>query len=105
MGAKGSPGKGKTMGDPRHAANCKASWLRGEARNQVNRAANEARAAANRLLRAQGLPTPFEAQKAKRKAVRDAARESGFLPPIGVNRVEWKKMVLARVDIIAGGKS
>ena len=105
MGAKGSPGKGKTMGDPRHAANCARSWARGEARKVVNRAANEARAAANRVLRANGELTPHEAQKAKRKAVRDAAREAGWLPPIGVNRVEWKKMVLARVDIIAGGKS
>jgi len=88
-----------------HTAQNAASWARGEARKKINQAANEARAAANRLLRAEGLPTPHEVQKAKRKAVRDAAREAGLLPPIGVDRVEWKKMVLARVDIIAGGKS
>ena len=87
-----------------HAVQNAASWARGEARKKINRAANDARAAANRLLRAEGLPTPHEIQKAKRKAVRDAAREAGTLPPVGVDRVAWKKMVLSRVDIIAGNK-
>ena len=80
----------------RHKAQNAASWGRGEARKRVNRAANEARAAANRLLRAQGLQTPHEVQKAKRKAIRDAARAAGLLPPIGMSRAEWKKV---------GGKS
>jgi len=88
-----------------HAAQNAASWARGEARKKINRAANEAQAGANRLLREQGLPTPHEVQKAKRKAIRDARREAGTLPPVGTTRVEWKKMLLARVDIIAGGKS
>ena len=73
-----------------------ASWARGEARKKVNAEANQARAAANRLLREQGLPTPHEVQRAKRKAVRDAAREAGELPPIGTTRAEWKQV---------GGKS
>ena len=79
-----------------HTVQNAASWARGEARKKINQAANEARAAANRLLREQGLPTPHEVQKAKRKAIRDAAREAGELPPIGTTRAEWKKV---------GGKS
>jgi len=75
-----------------HAVQNSASWARGEARKKINAAANEARAAANRLLRAEGLPTPHEAQRAKRKAVRDALREVGELPPIGTSRAEWKKV-------------
>ena len=69
-----------------------ASWNRGEARKRVNRAANEARAAANKLLREQGLPTPHEAQKAKRKAIRDAARAAGTLAPIGMTSKEFNKI-------------
>jgi len=69
-----------------------ASWNRGEARKRVNRAANEARAAANKLLREQGLPTPHEAQKAKRKAIRDAARAAGTLAPIGMTSQEFNKI-------------
>jgi uncharacterized protein YjbJ (UPF0337 family) len=92
MGVQAKRGKGKTMGDPHHAANCKASWLRGEARKKINQAANEARAAANRLLREQGLPTPHEVQKAKRKAVRDAAREAGTLAPIGMTQAAFNKI-------------
>ena len=80
----------------RHKDANAASWKRGEARKRVNRAANDARAEANKALRAQGLPTPHEIQKAKRKAIRDAARAAGLLPPIGVSRAEWKKV---------GGKS
>lgn len=91
MGVQAKRGKGKTMGDPKHLANCKASWLRGEARKRVNAAANEARAAANRVLRANGELTPFELQKAKRKAVRDAAREAGTLAPIGMTQAQFKK--------------
>jgi hypothetical protein len=75
-----------------HVVQNAASWARGEARKKINRAANEARAAANRLLREQGLPTPHEVQRAKRKAVRDAARAAGELPPIGTSRAEWKKV-------------
>ena len=67
------------------------SWARGEARKRVNRDANEARAAANKLLRAQGLLTPHEVQKAKRKAVRDAARAAGTLAPIGMTTKEFNK--------------
>lgn len=94
MGAKGQGGrgKGKTMGDPRHLASCARSWARGEARKKINRAANEARAARNRLLREAGLPTPHEAQRLKRKAVRDALREQGVLPPIGMTRIEYNKI-------------
>jgi hypothetical protein len=69
-----------------------ASWARGEARKKANAAANEARAAANRLLRAQGLPTPHEVQKAKRKAIRDAAREAGTLAPIGMTQAAFNKI-------------
>jgi len=68
-----------------------ASWARGEARKKINQAANEARAAANRLLRAEGLPTPHESQKAKRKAIRDAAREAGTLAPVGTTQTQWIK--------------
>jgi len=75
-----------------HAVQNAASWARGEARKKVNRAANEARAAANRLLRAQGLPTPHEVQKAKRKAIRDAAREAGTLAPIGMTQIQFNKI-------------
>jgi len=75
-----------------HAVQNAASWARGEARKKINQAANEARAAANRLLRAQGLPTPHEVQKAKRKAIRDAAREAGTLAPIGMTTVEFNKI-------------
>ena len=74
-----------------HTAQNAASWSRGEARKKVNRAANEARAAANRVLRAEGLPTPHEAQRAKRKAIRDAAREAGTLAPVGTTQTQWIK--------------
>jgi hypothetical protein len=76
-----------------HTAQNAASWARGEARKKINQAANEARAAANRLLREQGLLTPHEAQKAKRKAIRDARREAGTLAPIGMTTVEFNKAV------------
>jgi hypothetical protein len=76
-----------------HTVQNAASWARGQARKKINQAANEARAAANRLLREQGLPTPHEAQRAKRKAVRDAAREAGTLAPIGMTTVEFNKAV------------
>jgi hypothetical protein len=93
MGAKSTHGgKGKTMGDPRHLANCARSWARGEVRKNINRAANEARAAANRLLRAEGLPTPHEAQKAKRKALRDQRRQAGVLAPIGMTQAAFNKI-------------
>ena len=75
----------------RHKDANAASWKRGEARKRVNRDANEARCAANRLLRAQGLLTPHEQQKAKRKAVRDAARAAGALAPIGMTQKEFVK--------------
>lgn len=64
---------------------------RTEQRKEANRRANEERAAANRLLRALGLPTPFEEQKAKRKAFRDKLRAEGKLPPIGTTRAAWEK--------------
>jgi len=76
-----------------HTTQNAASWARGEARKKVNRAANETRAAANRLLRANGELTPHEAQRAKRKAIRDAAREAGTLAPIGMTTVEFNKAV------------
>ena len=76
-----------------HTVQNAASWARGEARKKVNQAANETRAAANKLLREQGLPTPHEAQKAKRKAIRDARREAGTLAPIGMTTVEFNKAV------------
>jgi len=75
-----------------HTVQNAASWARGETRKRINRAANEARAAANRLLRERGLPTPWEAQKAKRKAKRDLAREAGTLAPIGMTTVEFNKI-------------
>ena len=75
-----------------HAVQNAASWARGEARKKVNTEANAARAAANRLLREQGLPTPHEAQRAKRKAIRDAAREAGTLAPIGMTQIEFNKI-------------
>ena len=75
-----------------HVVQNAASWARGEARKKINQAANEARAAANRLLREQGLPTPHEAQRAKRKAIRDAAREAGTLAPIGMTQAEFNKI-------------
>ena len=73
-----------------HRAACAKSWGRGEARKRVNRAANEARAEANRALRARGEMTPHEEQRAKRRAARDALRAAGLLPPIGTNRTLWK---------------
>jgi len=75
-----------------HAVQNAASWARGEARKKINQAANEARAAANRLLREQGLPTPHEVQRAKRKAIRDAAREAGELAPIGMTQIQFNKI-------------
>jgi len=74
-----------------HAVQNAASWARGEARKRINQAANEARAAANRLLREQGLPTPHEAQRAKRKAIRDARRVAGTLAPVGMTQKEFVK--------------
>jgi formiminotetrahydrofolate cyclodeaminase len=74
-----------------HTVQNAASWARGEARKKINQAANDARAAANRLLRAEGLPTPHEAQRAKRKAIRDAAREAGTLAPVGTTQTQWIK--------------
>jgi hypothetical protein len=75
-----------------HAVQNAASWARGEARKKINAAANAVRAAANRLLREQGLPTSHEAQKAKRKAIRDAAREAGTLAPVGMTQAEFNKI-------------
>ena len=91
MGIQSKRGKGKRMGDPKRKADCAASWARGQARKRANTAANEARAAANKVLRAAGELTPFEAQKAKRRAVRDAARKAGTLAPIGMTQVEFKR--------------
>jgi len=62
-----------------------------EARKMRNRAANEAAAERNRELRAAGELTPFEAQKAARRARRDEARARGELPPIGTPREQWKR--------------
>jgi len=75
-----------------HAVQNAASWARGQERKKRNAEANAARAAANRVLREQGLPTPHEVQKAKRKAIRDAAREAGTLAPIGMTTVEFNKI-------------
>ena len=75
-----------------HAVQNAASWARGEARKKINAEANASRAEANRLLRAQGLPTPHEVQRAKRKAIRDAAREAGTLAPIGMTQAEFNKL-------------
>jgi len=68
-----------------------ASWARGATRKRINAEANAARAAANRVLREQGLPTPWEAQKAKRKAIRDAARAAGERAPIGMTQAAFNK--------------
>ena len=73
-----------------HKENCAKSWAHGEARKSVNRAANEARAEANKALRAAGKLTPHEEQRAKRRAARDALRAAGLLPPLGTTRAIWK---------------
>ena len=91
MGVQAKRGKGKKMGDPKRKADCATSWARGEARKRVNAAANEARAAANRVLRAAGELTPHELQKAKRRAIRDAARLAGTLAPIGMTQKDFVK--------------
>ena len=63
---------------------------RTEARKEANRQANMAAAARNRGLREQGLLTPHEEKKAKRRALRDKLRAEGKLPPIGTPRAAWR---------------
>ena len=86
---KGNPAS-KRIGNPKRKARREASWARSQARKRKNREENEARAARNRELRAQGLPTPVElAQKARRER-RDQLRAEGKLPPIGTPRDVWE---------------
>lgn len=47
-----------------------ACWSRGQARKQDRIRAQHAREQANRVLRAQGLPTPWEQACAKRRLAR-----------------------------------
>jgi hypothetical protein len=61
-----------------------------EARKAAHVKENRERAERNAALREQGLPTPHEAQRAKRRAVRDDLRARGELPPIGTPRSEWR---------------
>ena len=86
--SKGNPA-GTRMSNPRLKARRQECWARGCARKAANRAANEARAAANILLREAGQLTPHELQKQKRRRIRDTAREAGLLPPIGTTRTQW----------------
>lgn len=88
--AKGNPATHR-MGNANLKARRARSWARGEARKQANRKANEQRAADNRKLRAEGLPTPHEVKKAKRRAKRDEMRAAGLLPPLGTTRAQWEK--------------
>jgi len=88
--AKGNPAHTR-MGNPRVKARRQESWIRGQARKIINAKENAAQAAKNRELRAEGLLTPHEEQRAKRRAKRDAMREADLLPPIGMTRAEWLK--------------
>lgn len=88
--AKGNPAHTRMMNTNLKTRRQK-SWQRGEVRKRINAEENAARAAKNRELRAQGLLTPHEEQRAKRRAKRDAARAADLLPPIGMTRAEWLK--------------
>lgn len=82
---------GKKTQSPRRKEARAKSWARGQERHRRNREQNELQHQTNLELRAQGLPTPHEAKKAKRRAQRDALREQGLLPQIGTTRREWLK--------------
>ena len=98
QGASGNPAHTR-MGNPRLKARRQESWNRSQVNKLINTAQNKARATKNRELRAEGLLTPHEEQRAKRRAKRDALREADLLPPIGMTRAEWLK------NKKAGGKS
>jgi hypothetical protein len=77
------------MGNPRLKARRQASWARAQIKKRVNAEENAKRARINQHLRAEGLLTPHEEQRAKRRAKRDALRAADLLPPIGMGREEW----------------
>lgn len=89
-GASGNPAHTRMM-NPKLKARRQESWNRAQIKKRINAQENEARHKANIILRAEGKLTPHEAQKAKRKAQRDALREQGLLPPIGMSRSEWER--------------
>lgn len=68
--AKGSP-KLRRMGKEALKVRRSMSWRRGQARKAARREAQAAREAANRLRRAAGVPTPWEAAKAAAGARRE----------------------------------
>ena len=98
---KGNPAHTRMMNEKLKARR-QRSWNKAQANKVSNRLANEAQAKHNKELREQGLPTPHEAQKAKRRAIRDALREQGLLPPVGY--IKGTKAWL-KEDTTTGGKS
>jgi hypothetical protein len=73
--SKGNPAH-KRMSNPAKKAVRQNSWNRCQKRKAARREAQAQREAANRRLRAEGLPTPWEAARAARKARRAAEREA-----------------------------
>ena len=89
-GGKGNPAHTR-MANAKKASNRQASWNRRQTAKRVNQIENNERAAKNRVLRAEGKLTPYEEQRAKRRAKRDELRAQDLLPPVGMTRNEWVK--------------
>lgn len=73
--AKGNPAS-KRMSNVQRKAKRANSWNRCQKRKAAKREAVAEREAQNRVRRAEGTPTPWEAAKAARKARRAAEREA-----------------------------
>lgn len=86
---KGNPASHR-MSNPNLKARRARNWAAQEKRKAERRAENEARAARNRELRAQGIPTPHELKQERRRIERDLLRAVGLLPPIGTTREQWE---------------
>lgn len=56
----------KRASNPKKKETRKRSWLAGQERKEKRRQAQKEREARNRELRDQGLPTPWEAEQARR---------------------------------------
>lgn len=71
-------GAHKRMSNERRKARRQRCWQRGESRKIQHSRENAARAAQNRILRAQGEPTPWELATELRKERRAMLREEAL---------------------------
>lgn len=71
--SKGNPASHR-MSNPHHKDKHQKAWKHSQERKEARRLAQTEREKANRMLRAEGKPTAWEAAQAKRQAVRGAAK-------------------------------